>query len=249
MTRFVPVSDPRVAVMGRVERPEPGRIRFGYPGVTLRVRFEGPSLAMRVSARRRTATSTSSSTAARPASSTRARATATSCSREDLGPGAHSVDVVHRTETWMSIVDVRGFLLAPGGRLLDPHPWPKRRMLFVGDSVTCGERIDRQPGETEPFASSNGYSLVRHAPRPRPRRAVPPRLLRRSRPRPRLARPQRRPHGPAAVRPRRGRRDRRPALGPRRLHARRRLRLPRHERLQPRASARCPSARHSSPRT
>ena len=56
----------------------------------------------------------------------------------------------------MSVVNVRGFLLAPGGRLLDPAPWPKRRMLFVGDSVTCGERIDRQPGETEPFASSNG---------------------------------------------------------------------------------------------
>lgn len=49
MTAFVPASDPRVGVMGRFDRPGPGRIRFGYPGVTLRVRFEGESLGMSVS--------------------------------------------------------------------------------------------------------------------------------------------------------------------------------------------------------
>ena len=157
MTTFVAVSDPHVAVMGRVERPEPGRIRFGYPGVTLRVRFEGESLAMRVSAE------TPNSHLAVFVDGGEARVVRLPQGPSDvvlaegLGPGAHTVDVVHRTETWMSVVNVTGFRLAPGGRLLDPAPWPTRRMLFVGDSVTCGERIDRQPGETEPFASSNGY--------------------------------------------------------------------------------------------
>jgi hypothetical protein len=41
-------SDPRVAVMGRVVVDD-GALRFGYPGVTLRVAFEGPSLSMRAS--------------------------------------------------------------------------------------------------------------------------------------------------------------------------------------------------------
>jgi lysophospholipase L1-like esterase len=156
VSSFVPVSDPHVAVMGRVERPEPGRIRFGYPGVTLRVRFEGPSLGMRVTAETPNGRvdvfvdhGPARIVPLRKGDSDLVLA-------ENLGPGPHSVDVVHRTETWMSVVNVRGFLLAPGGRLLDPAPWPERRMLFVGDSVTCGERIDRQPGETEPFASSNG---------------------------------------------------------------------------------------------
>ena len=35
-------SDPHVAVMGRVVVAD-GALRFGYPGVTLRVAFEGPS--------------------------------------------------------------------------------------------------------------------------------------------------------------------------------------------------------------
>jgi quercetin dioxygenase-like cupin family protein/lysophospholipase L1-like esterase len=156
LSTFVPASDPHVAVMGRVERPEPGRIRFGYPGVTLRVRFEGPSLGMRLTAETPNG-HVDVFVDGGPARVVHLRkGDSDVLLAESLGPGAHSVDVVHRTETWMSVLNVRGFLLAPGGRLLDPEPWPRRRMLFVGDSVTCGERIDRQPGETEPFASSNG---------------------------------------------------------------------------------------------
>jgi quercetin dioxygenase-like cupin family protein/lysophospholipase L1-like esterase len=156
LTTYVPASDPHVAVMGRVERPEPGRIRFGYPGVTLRVRFEGSSLGMRANAETPNG-SMDVFVDGSPAHVVHLRkGDSDVVLAEGLGPGAHSVDVVHRTETWMSVVNVRGFLLPPEGRLLDPAPWPRRRMLFVGDSVTCGERIDRQPGETEPFASSNG---------------------------------------------------------------------------------------------
>jgi quercetin dioxygenase-like cupin family protein/lysophospholipase L1-like esterase len=153
---FIPVSDPHVAVMGRVERPEPGRIRFGYPGVTLRVRFEGPSLGMRVTAETPNGHIDVFVDGGPPRVVHLRKGDSDVVLAENLGQGAHCVDVVHRTETWMSVVDVGGFLLAPGGRLVDPAPWPQRRMLFVGDSVTCGERIDRQPGETEPFASSNG---------------------------------------------------------------------------------------------
>jgi lysophospholipase L1-like esterase len=153
---FVPPSDARVAVMGRVDRSDPGRIRMGYPGVTWRLRFEGGSLAMRVGC------DTSNSHLAvlvdggEPRVVRLQRGESELTLAEGLGSGPHTVEVVNRTETWMGVVGVRGFLLARDGRLLPPDPWPKRRMLFVGDSVTCGERIDRQPGETEPFASSNG---------------------------------------------------------------------------------------------
>jgi lysophospholipase L1-like esterase len=156
MTTFVPVSDAHVAVMGRVHRPDPGRVRFGYPGVTFRLRFEGASLAMRVEA----ATANSHVAVLVDGGPPRVirlrKGESDVVLAEGLGQGSHAVDVVHRTETWMGTLTVRGFLLAPGGRLVDPDPWPRRRMLFVGDSVTCGERIDREPGETEPFASSNG---------------------------------------------------------------------------------------------
>jgi hypothetical protein len=145
-------SDPRVAVMGRVERVDSGRLRIGYPGVTLRLDFEGPSLAMRVSgssARSRMAVLVDGGP---PRVFQLPRGEAEIVLAAGLGPGRHSIDVVHRTETWQGIVTVRGFVLGPGGQLLQPKPWPARRLLFIGDSVTCGEAIDRGADCLEPPA-------------------------------------------------------------------------------------------------
>jgi lysophospholipase L1-like esterase len=149
-------SDPRVAVMGRVDRNDPGRVRMGYPGVTWRLRFEGGSLAMRVGCDTSNGHLAVLVDGGEPRIVRLQKGESELVLASGLASGPHTVEVVNRTETWMGVVGVRGFLLAPGGTLLAPAPWPSRRMLFVGDSVTCGERIDRQPGETEPFASSNG---------------------------------------------------------------------------------------------
>jgi lysophospholipase L1-like esterase len=155
---LIPATDSRLAVMGRADAGDANRLRIGYPGVTLRVRFEGSSLGMRVMA------STPNSHVgvfvdggeARVMRLSQAEADATLA--EGLGAGPHTVDVVHRTETWQGIVTVIGFRVAPGGRLLDPLPWPRRRMLFVGDSVTCGEGVDRTPDcKKDKFESSNAY--------------------------------------------------------------------------------------------
>jgi lysophospholipase L1-like esterase len=120
------------------------RIRIGYPGVTLRLRFEGPSLALRV------AGDTGNSRLAVMIDGGEPRVLRVPAGESDitvaegLGPGPHTVDVVHRTEAWQGIVTVLGFRLAEGGRLLPPLPWPSRKLLFIGDSVTCGEGVDRE---------------------------------------------------------------------------------------------------------
>jgi lysophospholipase L1-like esterase len=69
------------------------------------------------------------------------------------------VDVLRRSETWHGVMTVLGFDLAAGAQLHRPRPWPERKMLFLGDSVTCGEKIDRRPsapGET-PYDGWNAY--------------------------------------------------------------------------------------------
>jgi hypothetical protein len=155
---IVSASDPGVAVVGRVERLGDGRLRVGYPGVTLRLQFSGRTLALLTACETpNTHVSVFLDGAETPAVIRLPKGEAEVVLAEGLPDGPHAVDVVHRTETWMGVLVVRGFRLAPGGAALAPRPWPARRTLFVGDSVTCGERIDRVPGETEPFASSNGY--------------------------------------------------------------------------------------------
>lgn len=160
---LIPPSDARVAVMGRVDRAAPDRMRIGYPGVALRLRFEGSSLAMRV------ACDTPLSAVGVRVDGGEPRALALQAGEHDvtlaeaLPPGAHSVEVVHRTETWKGIVTLRGFLLGPGGRVLPPDPWPRRRILFIGDSVTCGEGAAagrRPPKDSSWWDASSSYGML-----------------------------------------------------------------------------------------
>ncbi len=154
---FVTANDPRVAVMGRVFRLPDGGLRFGYPGVTLRVALTGSGLTARA------ACSTGNCRLAVTVDAGPARVVRLPARERDvelaagLGPGTHVVELVHRTETWQGIVTVRGLVLPAGATLETPPPWPERRLLFIGDSITCGEGADRAamvPGDKA--ASSDG---------------------------------------------------------------------------------------------
>jgi lysophospholipase L1-like esterase len=60
-------------------------------------------------------------------------------------PGRHRVELVHRTETWLGVVAVAGF--STDGSFAAPAPLPARRMLVLGDSVTCGADMERGSGD------------------------------------------------------------------------------------------------------
>jgi len=60
-----------------------------------------------------------------------------------LPVGEHCVDIVHLTETWIGVVTMRSFRVE--GELIAASPFPTRRLLFIGDSVTCGEAVRRKP--------------------------------------------------------------------------------------------------------
>jgi lysophospholipase L1-like esterase len=135
-------SDPHVAVMGRVV-VDGGALRFGYPGVTLRVAFEGPSLSMRASSTTGKSRLAVLVDDAPPVTVRLPQNEGDVTLAEGLGDGAHHVDIVHRTEARQGIVRVNGFRLGAEGRWLPPRAWPERRLMFIGDSVTSGEGAGR----------------------------------------------------------------------------------------------------------
>ena len=51
--------------------------------------------------------------------------------------------MVRRTESWEGVAEVHAIKVE--GELLEPPAWPVRKMLFIGDSITCGEYVDRLP--------------------------------------------------------------------------------------------------------
>lgn len=151
---FIHATDDLVLVSGRVDRTTAGSLRFGYPGVTTRLHFVGTSLVARLSS------STGASALdvrvdGRPHGilwvepDRRDVAVATA-----LPPGAHTVELTHRTETRLGVVEIERFALPDGGRFLEPPSFPKRKLLVIGASVVCGEGVARgpecKPGQPDP---------------------------------------------------------------------------------------------------
>jgi lysophospholipase L1-like esterase len=137
-------DDARVVRMGRTVATPEGALRFGYAGVTLRVAFDGTRLAMDASSSGTSLLDVSVDGAA----PTTVRLDATS-GRIDLvqhaAPGRHTVELVHRTETWLGMPAIRDFV--SDGSFVAAPPLPARKLLVLGDSVTCGTNMDRPAAE------------------------------------------------------------------------------------------------------
>lgn len=76
---------------------------------------------------------------------------------ENLTPGEHTVELFQRTEAYFGITQFGGLELADGAKLL-PLPVAKRRLMVLGDSITCAygsEAPNRNTGNTA--ENENGY--------------------------------------------------------------------------------------------
>lgn len=76
---------------------------------------------------------------------------------ENLKPGEHTVELFQRTEAYFGQTRFHGFELSDNAKLL-PVPVAKRRVMVLGDSITCAygsEETDRNKGNTP--ENQNGY--------------------------------------------------------------------------------------------
>jgi lysophospholipase L1-like esterase len=71
------------------------------------------------------------------------------------------IELVRRTESWQGVAIFEGLQLPPGCELLPPPPWPGRRLMFIGDSVTGAEYVERFPPEnvSTPRSANAGRSF------------------------------------------------------------------------------------------
>jgi len=139
----VPANDPNIYYMGRIDcRPEGPS--FAFPGVSVRVRFAGDALDLRLSD---SGTGTPQSTNYYDVSIDGAAPTRLEVSAgqqvyplaRDLVGAEHSVEIVKRVESNSNTGkgQVLGFRVREGATLLPTAARPLR-LEFVGDSITCG---------------------------------------------------------------------------------------------------------------
>jgi len=140
----IPATDTHIATMGRVDKHPDGSLEFGYPGVSFFLQFEGTTLLL-------DATSSSGQNyievivdEGEPQLFKLADQWQSLAITNTATYQKHSVEIIHRSETWHGIVRFKQF--ATDGKLLNTPALPARKILLLGDSVTCGEAIDRVDG-------------------------------------------------------------------------------------------------------
>jgi len=70
----------------------------------------------------------------------------------------HVIEIIRRNEgAWTSPFVFEGFQLEKEGKLLPPPPRSEKRILIVGDSISCGYGNEAAPTEHNPPAKQNGY--------------------------------------------------------------------------------------------
>ncbi len=116
--------------------------RLGYPGSGFLLRFSGAALTAQISSDSDKSALTVVIDHAAPELRVLRRGTNDVAIESQSGSGPHIVEVYKRTETWQGIVTFLELRLGEGGELLDPPLLPRRKLMFIGDSVTCGAGIE-----------------------------------------------------------------------------------------------------------
>lgn len=157
--KVVMPTDARIQIIGRVDAHDPAAVRMAYPGVTLRFRFSGEIASVNLNSDQDDTYVATIVEGGKPQVHRLAKgANQVVVLTADRGPGPHTVEVVKRTETWQGIVTFTGLRLGTGGELVAPPPLPQRKLLFIGDSVTCGAGVDNWPAcPAETNRHSNAY--------------------------------------------------------------------------------------------
>jgi len=127
---------------GRTGEVAAGEVALGWSGTRVRLRFQGTAVSMRMTDDTKQNCVVVRIDGVRRTKLRLDAADGTYTLATDLAPGEHTVEVVRATEAMVGLPRFLGFTLNPGATVL---PWgaePDRRILFVGDSLTCGYGIE-----------------------------------------------------------------------------------------------------------
>src|SRR5208283_3059159 len=155
----ITVDDPRLQLLGQIDQGNPKHPRLGYPGTGLRLRFQGSSLSLHLSTDSDKSALTVVIDHGDPALQLLRKGDQTLVLARGLEQGPHTAEVYKQTETWQGIVTLLGIELPQEGTLLSASPLPIRKLMFVGDSVTCGSGVENNSTCTSDPAhpASNAY--------------------------------------------------------------------------------------------
>jgi len=140
-------NDARIAYMGRVEW-DGAKARMGYPGVTIRFVYRGRAPTIKLTGDSPNCFFNLACNGWDPVVIRLKQGENEIPLPTGIAPASGwLIELVRRTESWMGTASFDGLRLPTGCELLPSPAWPARRLMFIGDSLTCGEYNERFPTE------------------------------------------------------------------------------------------------------
>ncbi len=146
---LVSASDSRIGYMGRYEVTQEGA-KMGFPGVTFRFAYRGVAPSLRLTGDSPDCYFNLSCNGWDPVLIHLKKGPNQIALPTGVAPaGGWVIELVRRTESWMGTASFNGIVVPPGCEILEAPPFPQRKLLFIGDSLTCGEYDERFPPEND----------------------------------------------------------------------------------------------------
>ncbi len=163
-SKFYPASNDAFVYMGRVQQSAE-MIKFNWPGVNVITAFSGNELGIKIKGGERNYFNIWVDD--RPEQILHAVKDTVWWYPERLSKGLHQLRIVKRTEGNMGIAEFSGVYVGKKDKLEKPAPLPERKILFIGNSLTCGygtegkDKSERFKPSTENCEKSYATILAR----------------------------------------------------------------------------------------
>ena len=142
----IPANHPHVRIIGRTAEFPPDEIRMGFPGIKIQFAYRGPAPTLLLGAYSPDCYFDLQCDDWEPVTFRLAEGR---CELPlPISPVPQTprrIEIFRRTESWQGMASYHGMKLPEGCELVPLSSPLQRRLLFIGDSVTCGEGIDRLP--------------------------------------------------------------------------------------------------------
>lgn len=161
---YIPATHSNIEYMGRVELQNE-QARFNWPGVVVSANFTGTELGIRIKGGARNYFNVwvddQSERVIHAVNDT------VWWFPERLSKGSHRLRLVKRTEADMGMATFYGLYIGKKEQLLNPALLPERKILFIGNSITCGygtegkNKLERFKPSTENCEKSYATIIAR----------------------------------------------------------------------------------------
>jgi lysophospholipase L1-like esterase len=149
----VSANAPVISYEGRTATDSAGAVRLGFPGVATHLHFRGTGVNLRANASSTDVCFDISIDGTTPVLLQLKKGVGVYPLAHDLALVEHTIVLTRRTESWEGVCTLESFELAAGGEWLAAPSLPTRKLMFIGDSVTCGAMAAWVPEHEQNFTA------------------------------------------------------------------------------------------------